>query len=151
MPLYLSISDTCWGVGLGPNFYVSLSITLFIQFTPSLYLVISIHSSMSILYFRPHMLTWSFFWSIRSHFTTKLEKDLESGFLMKLSTRSKIRNSLVINQVSGFKWIWWPLISRRRPLWPFIICLMLGSTRLSSFHGYQPVLHVIHLIGMVNL
>jgi hypothetical protein len=68
---------------------------------------------------------------------------------MKLLTRSTIMNSLVVNPISGFKWIWWSLVLGRRLLRPFFILPMLGPTSLAPFHGYQPILHGIHLTNML--
>jgi hypothetical protein len=58
-------------------------------------------------------------------------------------------NSLVVNPISGFKWIWWSLILGMRLLRPFIIWPMLGPTSLAPFHGYQPILHDIHLTNLL--
>jgi hypothetical protein len=76
---------------------------------------------------------------------------------MKLLTRSTIMNSLVVNLIGGFKWIWWSLILGRGLLRPLIVRPMLGPTILAPFHGYKPILHsilltnlLLQLISMIN-
>ena len=74
------------------------------------------------------------------------KKGWTCGFFMEISTRSAIRNGLVINQVYCFQRVWGPLFLRWSSLLPPIIWLMMEPTCLSSFHGNQPILHRCHWV-----